>query len=167
MDRESSHQLHVVDLGLAVPYLDDSTGIHVPAYTIPNSLVGTARYASLNSHKGMRLSRRDDLESATYVLLLLVAGRLPWPETASISKQHIAAIYRAKKACDFNTFCCEVQVPLEFGQAISYARQLSYDEEPNYQYLREIYRRISQAATSDSEDIGGSGILNYATRTSI
>lgn len=41
-------------------------------------MVGTARYASENAHKGYELSRRDDLESVGFMMLYLVQGTLPW-----------------------------------------------------------------------------------------
>lgn len=149
---ESSYSsLYIIDFGLAVPYLDEHTGHHVPAYALGKSLVGTARYASLNSHKGLRLSRRDDIESAAYVLLLLAAGRLPWPETFGTSKKDIAAVYRLKQACDLDLFCQEVQVPLEFAHAARYARQLGYAEQPDYRRLRGLYRGIGE----DAEGKGG------------
>lgn len=50
---------------------------HIP-FKNGRNLVGTARYASINSHQGRELSRRDDLESLAYVLFCFLLQELPW-----------------------------------------------------------------------------------------
>ena len=49
-------------------------------------LVGTPNYMSLNAHKGRQLSRRDDIESAIYVLIKLFKDQdLPWSEISNLN----------------------------------------------------------------------------------
>jgi serine/threonine protein kinase len=69
-----------MDLGLAKRYIQKNGLKHIDPYTERDSkvVVGTARYASLNSHDGTVLSRRDDLESLGYCLLYFYKGKLPW-----------------------------------------------------------------------------------------
>lgn len=49
---EKSSELFMIDFGLAKSYKDQKTGLFVP-YKENVSIVGTIRYASLNSHLGI------------------------------------------------------------------------------------------------------------------
>ena len=75
--KEKSDILHIVDMGLAKKFYDQTTNKHI-AYRDDKSLTGTARYASIHSHQGEELSRRDDFEAIGYVLIYFLTGYLPW-----------------------------------------------------------------------------------------
>ena len=74
---QDSNILHMIDFGLTHRYIDQRTGRHIPL--VKNKiLIGTCRYVSLNSHKGIELSRRDDLITLGYVIISIFKGSLPW-----------------------------------------------------------------------------------------
>ena len=50
---------------------------HIPI-TDGKQMIGTPRYASVNTHKGLEQSRRDDFETLAYLLVYLYRGSLPW-----------------------------------------------------------------------------------------
>ncbi|ELK25568.1 Casein kinase I isoform alpha, partial [Myotis davidii] len=62
-------QLFLIDFSLAKKYKDNKTKQHIP-YREDLNLTGTVRYTSINAHLGIEQSRRDDMESLGYVLIV-------------------------------------------------------------------------------------------------
>lgn len=133
-------QLFVIDFGLAKKYRDSRTQQHIP-YRDQKALTGTARYASVSTHLGIEQSRRDDLEAAGYVLIYLMHGSLPWQGlTAPTKRARYDQIMRKKAEMSPEDLCH--QLPPEFALYMKYCRQLSFEDRPDYSYLRKLFRDI-------------------------
>jgi len=65
-----------MDFGLAKKYVDRE-GRHIVSRE-GKGFVGNIKYASINQHMGIETSRRDDLESACYIIVYLIKKELPW-----------------------------------------------------------------------------------------
>lgn len=134
--KDGSNLLNVIDFGLARRY-SDKNGNHIKEES-GRKLTGTARYASLNVHRGYTPSRRDDLESIGYVLLYLLLGKLPWQSIKCNDKDKRYLLIGEKKASvslwqHFSNVACE------FILYLNYCQKLEYDEDPDYNYLRNIF----------------------------
>ncbi|XP_061500653.1 casein kinase I [Anopheles gambiae] len=135
--------LFLVDFGLAKKYYNPSSRSHI-AYREGRSLVGTARYASLSSHLGIELSRRDDMESIGYVMVYFRRGSLPWQGLQGVNKfQRNERIMEKKLATSIEDLCAGL--PEEFGSYLQYCRSMSFDEQPDYQYWISTFREVLSA----------------------
>ncbi|KAF9922909.1 hypothetical protein FBU30_006963 [Linnemannia zychae] len=139
----------MVDFGLAAFYRDAS-GKHIPNRGSTPHKIGTARYASINIHCGRQHTRRDDIESIGYMLIEFLIGTLPWSGImARNSKQGWSKMKEIKEEIELDELC--EGLPKGFMTYIGYARSLKFEEEPDYDYLRNILRgsagRGSEAQT--------------------
>ena len=134
--KEGSNLVNVIDFGLARRYTDKN-GNHIKEET-GRKLTGTARYASLNVHRGYTPSRRDDLESIGYVLLYLLLGKLPWQSIKCNDKDKRYLLIGEAKA-SVPLWQHFPNVPDEFILYLNHCQKLEHDEDPDYDYLRNIF----------------------------
>lgn len=137
---ERANVVYIIDFGLSKQYRNPYYYRHIP-YRENKTLTGTPRYASLSNHLGIEQSRRDDLESLGFVLLYFVRGKLPWQGlNATTKKKKYNRIMECKIENSFASLC-EGQ-PRELLEYMNYCRNLNFDQKPDYQYLRGLFRRV-------------------------
>lgn len=130
----------MIDLGLAKRFKDPKTGQHIK-FKQNRSMVGTIRYASINSHEGFETSRRDDLEAIGYVLVFLFKGKLPWQGVkAKKHKEKRMKIKEIKIESTKDGLCSDM--PEEFQTYFNYVTSLQFDEDPDYDYIRKLFKEV-------------------------
>ncbi|OMJ88472.1 hypothetical protein SteCoe_9601 [Stentor coeruleus] len=137
--------LFVIGYRTTTKYLEDNNEDHVHmrrTYALPEN----ATYSSLNTLNKYVHSRRDDIESLIYMLIHFLSGKLPWLANKNASPLEIKTI---KESISFGKLCDNC--PTEFLAMLRYTRSLKFDEEPNYEMLRNslsmlaIKNRIAKA----------------------
>jgi len=135
---ESHTDFFVCDFGLSDYFINQQTQKHIPR-TKGHSRYGTVRYASLNNHKGVEQSRRDDLESLGFVLLYAVRGNLPWQTIRDEDRrQKWAKVYEMKRSTTVESLC--ENLPHVFQDYMNTVRLLDFEERPDYDKLRKMFR---------------------------
>jgi serine/threonine protein kinase len=136
-----NYLVNLIDFGLAKRYKDSRTNEHIP-WREGKNLTGTARYASVHTHLGREQSRRDDLEALGYVLVYFYRGSLPWQGLkAKTKKQKYDMISNRKVTTPLDKLC--KGMPFEFMTYIDYTRKLTFDGQPDYNFLRDLFRKVS------------------------
>ncbi|KAI8879143.1 kinase-like protein [Backusella circina FSU 941] len=138
---ESLPKLAVVDFGLVSWWRNPNTNKPYPeSKKMIKNKTGTARYASLNVHRGKPHARRDDIESLGYLLLdLIFNGSLPWTGIqAKSSRIGWDKMRQIKEETLVDDLC--TGLPRGLLEFIEYSRSLKFMDEPNYDRLRRFLR---------------------------
>lgn len=102
--RDKRFFIYLIDFGLSKSY-KDCNGNHIPPKTNLR-MAGTARYASIQAHKGNDQGRRDDLEALCYLMLYFIHGRLPWEGLiAETKEERYRMIHQIKEERTPNILC--------------------------------------------------------------
>ena len=133
------HFIHMIDFGLCKRYKNERRQ-HMKKIT-GKKLVGTARYASINSHNGIELSRRDDLESFIYLLIYLRKGNLPWQGMPGRNREEKYESIRQRKIKTSTEALCQ-DMPKQIYYFLNHVKSLEFKEKPKYDYLRSLLIEI-------------------------
>jgi len=144
-------QVYIIDFGLGKRFKDPKTGIHIP-FRDGKSLTGTARYCSINTHLGIEQSRRDDLESLSYLIVYFLKGELPWQGLkAKNMKEKYDKIMEKKIQTNLSILCDGL--PSDLIQIINYTRDLKFEDKPDYGYVRNLIKTIAEKEKIDFDSV--------------
>jgi serine/threonine protein kinase len=137
--KNKQHHIYAIDFGLSKRYWDKQ---HITMRQ-KLSLTGTARYASINAHKGIEQSRRDDLEAIGHMLLYFLRGSVPWSGLDAKTKQDkYRKICEKKQETPLGDLCAGF--PPAFEQYLRYSRELQFMDRPDYEKLYVSFQGVRE-----------------------
>jgi len=139
---EDISTIYLIDFGISRKYRSSRTLKHVK-FSLTGRMFGTIRYASYNASRGVEQSRRDDLESIGHMLIYIFTGKLPWKGMSLKDKQRkkkYLEMLLLKKYTPPEMIC--KGMPAEFLDYYKYVKNLNFEQDPDYEYLRNVFRRI-------------------------
>lgn len=92
-------------------------------------------------HNLIESSRRDDLESIGYCLVYFYVGKLPWQGLPVLNGQSIEDAIKEKK-CNISIDDLCKGLPIEFKDYFYCVSNLSIKDEPDYSFLRNLFKAI-------------------------
>lgn len=141
------HHVYCIDFGLSKFYWDSGRSSH-QLQKSGLSLTGTARYASINAHKGVEQSRRDDLEAIGHMFLYFLRGALPWSGLDAKTQEE-----KYRKICDKKSQTLLADLckgfPKCFEDYLAYTRNLHFAEKPDYSKMYDMIRKSRPEGTED------------------
>ena len=142
-------KLYILDFGFSSEFCNSFTGKHIPFRQNISSL-SDKKFCSRNICKSYQKSRRDDIESLGYILVYLLNGSLPWESNFFIN------INQKKLTISLDELC--YGLPSIIKQFIQYSWNLSFEEKPDYSYLRSLlvdFPIIKRVPSNKSISSGG------------
>lgn len=138
--KKDKEKVYIVDFGMCKKYRLAS--IHIPFQTnCPKA--GNATFASINIHRRIQASRRDDMEAFAYFLIYCIKGKLPWQNIHNCAKMDKWVRIGSAKSKITTEQLCD-QLPSEFIVITNYCKSLEFDETPNYDLLRNVLINLAK-----------------------
>ena len=133
--------IYIFDFGLSKRYRDPKTGLHIN-YKDNAGIIGCIRYCSINALLGLEQGRRDDMEAIGYMLVYFMKGKLPWQ---GIKAKNMKDKFRKLKERKLETTVKELctGLPDEFQQFLSYAREIQFEDKPDYHLMRRLLKQCA------------------------
>lgn len=140
--RTNTGELYLLDFGLSSEWMHRNIPMQ---YREAWEFQGSPFFASENTLRGIRPSRRDDLESLGYILLFFQMGTLPWLDVRFAGPKDLPTMLKARsRSASF----LQVAHPL-FSAYFACVKDLAFHENPNYLFLRSLFERaLEQEALS-------------------
>ncbi|KAK0450539.1 putative casein kinase-1 hhp1 [Desarmillaria tabescens] len=143
--------IKIIDFGISKPFSRSQPSKYDPLKD-RRSIIGSLYWASLNSHNGIDLSPRDDLESLAYIALFLLRGHLPWkPRSREESQLRSQEIVRLMKSSCSGKDLSE-GFPAEFGDLLDDSRSLDFDQLPDYGRFRRLFGSMAEGRSDGPLD---------------
>ena len=135
-----SSVIYLIDFGLSKKYRSSRTGKHIKSLKI-KKIDGTTNFLSLNAMRGNEQSRKDELESLGYMYIYLAKGELPWSNIKCHKIEDMITKTGIMKSKISVENLCQ-KLPNEFCQYMNYVKKLSFEQKPDYEYLRNLFKNI-------------------------
>ena len=140
LGKKDPNVIYVIDFGLCKKYRSSKTGKHLlPKRT--GKFNGTMKYASINALLGKEQSRRDDLIALIYMIIFFIKKKLPWKYEAKYYDCHKYLQLLADKRSNGNGSLFK-DLPKEFEEYFKYNMNLKFEQKPNYEYLKSLFKGI-------------------------
>ena len=144
---ESDGKIKFIHLGFW-KYFRNNKNKHIEFKTYKKMIGKNIIFGSVYNLIGFELSRRDDLQSLSYMLIYLIKGALPWDNiNIKNSEEKIKIILEIKKNIKNEELA--QGLPHEIKLFMDYVSKLKFEEEPNYNYLKKLIMDVINQKDSD------------------
>lgn len=133
IEKDDRTTIQYIDFGLAQKISQNLKEIVRPR--------GTPNYMSRNTHKGMKITRRDDLESIMYIAIIMVNAYLPWFNLNHGEDKDINEVLLEMKEKYWGPKLCE-GLPTVFQDFVKIITALKPEDEPPYQKIIDLMLRV-------------------------
>lgn len=127
----TTNKLYLIDFGFSKRYNYD--GDHIQQSAI-SKLIGTPNFVSINVHKGIEPSRRDDIESCIYIMIYMLFGKLFWDKETDLKNM----CFKKEQLTNLE----KPLIPVFLKQLLIYVRTLEFDECPDYDEIIKVFDTV-------------------------